>query len=470
MVGRTIVIGDIPWVAQSAEAFLSKIFAVSYSIAGLNVISGNPVDHLVHRHTHRVVRGTLAIFGRPDGRLSALSTSEAAVCLSVNQASSIQSRGGRCETITLGHNPFKLGLSLCGIFLKRHRPLFLCERLLVENDVKNEILDVKDQDKLLRITILDRLRQAFAIESRRQTLDVSMSLHQLDSSITLKSRKSRSAPALLGAYLDLDDTVAPLGNDSRGEDVNEQDKQNVPIDKVIAEAIQHRKQDDRLQRLFARFDKDGDGVLNEQEFIDGLRMVNSDMTENEGRVLFRQNDADSSGRMSFREFEGFVQANGFGVSTLKTPPSHRDERGIIQIQPNDEKYFGDKIRKLNSGKQVKEDVDFELVRRQHLVQELYETRIASMQRFVSLCVMFHRIGWQVERFFAAISLELWSYRMDRTHSIMRIATTASPVSGAAVRQSMEHMRLLKKVQHSVDVISAAYLAYKKRKAAGDEKG
>jgi hypothetical protein len=79
MVGRTVVIGDIPWVAQAAEAFLSKIFAVSYSIAGLNVLSGNPSDHLVHRFTHRVVRGTLLVCGRPDGRLSALSTAESAV-------------------------------------------------------------------------------------------------------------------------------------------------------------------------------------------------------------------------------------------------------------------------------------------------------------------------------------------------------------------------------------------------------
>jgi hypothetical protein len=51
MVGRTVVIGDCPWVAQSADAFLSKIFACSYSIAGLTVLSGNPADHLVHRHT-----------------------------------------------------------------------------------------------------------------------------------------------------------------------------------------------------------------------------------------------------------------------------------------------------------------------------------------------------------------------------------------------------------------------------------
>ncbi len=44
MVGRTVVIGDVPWVAQATEAFLSKIFACSYSIAGLNVHSANPAD------------------------------------------------------------------------------------------------------------------------------------------------------------------------------------------------------------------------------------------------------------------------------------------------------------------------------------------------------------------------------------------------------------------------------------------
>jgi hypothetical protein len=85
-----VVIGDCPWVAQATEAFLSKLFASSYSIAGLNVLSGNPADHLVHRHTHRVVRGTLLVCGRPDGRLSALTTLEQSIFLSINQASSIE--------------------------------------------------------------------------------------------------------------------------------------------------------------------------------------------------------------------------------------------------------------------------------------------------------------------------------------------------------------------------------------------
>ena len=31
--GRSVLIGDIPWVAQSVEAFTSKLFALSYSSA-----------------------------------------------------------------------------------------------------------------------------------------------------------------------------------------------------------------------------------------------------------------------------------------------------------------------------------------------------------------------------------------------------------------------------------------------------
>jgi len=81
----------------------------------------------VHRHTHRVVRGSLLAVGRPDGRLNALTSAESTVCLSVNQASSIQNFGVTCESVTLGHNPFKLALSHANIVLPTLRPKFLCE-------------------------------------------------------------------------------------------------------------------------------------------------------------------------------------------------------------------------------------------------------------------------------------------------------------------------------------------------------
>jgi hypothetical protein len=44
--------------------------------------------------------------------------------------------------------------------------------------------------------------------------------------------------------------------------------------------------------------------------------------------------------------------------------------------------------------------------------------------------------------------------MDRTHSIMRIATTASPVSGADVRDRMVEIRLRSKINKSVALITS----------------
>ena len=130
MTSRTIVVGDVPWVAQCVESFASKLFACSYSATAVTVFSANPADHLVHRMTHRIVRGTLLACGRPDGRLVGLTSAEQSVCLAVNQASSIQSLGETCESLTIGHNPYKLPLTAHHVCLKTSRPQYLCEYLL----------------------------------------------------------------------------------------------------------------------------------------------------------------------------------------------------------------------------------------------------------------------------------------------------------------------------------------------------
>lgn len=443
------------------------------------MLSGNPNDHLVHRHTHRVVRGTLAIIGRPDGRLSALSTSEAAVCLSVNQASSIQSWGGTCESITVGHNPFKLDLTINGIFLKRHRPLFLCERLLVETDASQEnsadarrsSVKLSMQDELAslerplewRTSVVRSVRNLF---SRNSAADQSLhhSIHlAIDCSVSLARPKGRSAPALLGAYLNIEDkSDLLLSNDKTSEDSN-MDEEKITVEDVVAEAISSRKWSSRLQSLFQTMDVDKDGVLNKDEFIAGIVKLNPKISIGEAEVMFRGVDVNGNMSVSIDEFLQYLEESGF-EAVLKAPPSHRDARGIIQVEMAKEKYFGEVERKLNAATRSQgRDLDFLLVRNQHLSQELYESRIASLQRFVSMTVLFHQMGKRVENFFSRISFGFWGYRFDRTHSIMRIATTASPVSGADVRQRMEHLRLLKKVEISLNVISSAYLAYRQEK-------
>lgn len=67
--------------------------------------------------------------------------------------------------------------------------------------------------------------------------------------------------------------------------------------------------------------------------------------------------------------------------------------------------FGEELRKYNTGKANK-DVDFMLASSQHFSQELYESRIASLQRFVAMIVMFHQMGRRVQNFFGHISFGL----------------------------------------------------------------
>ena len=78
--------------------------------------------------------------------------------------------------------------------------------------------------------------------------------------------------------------------------------------------------------------------------------------------------------------------------------------------------------------------------------------------------MFHQMGMRVQSFFPNISFGLLGYRMDRTHSIMRIATTASPVSGADVRDSMVELHLRFKIQKAVNLVARKHLEYTRSRA------
>lgn len=425
-------------------------------------MSGNPADHLVHRHTHRVVRGTLLVCGRPDGRLSALSTAEAAVCLAVNQASSIQSLGGTCESITIGHNPFKLSLTARGIFLKRKRPLFLCERMLVEADVQDE--QAKDEINLtghsaIPLSVSSKEQRDFWEKMRcffrrsDRVVDLSISIH--DTSIRPRVNKKRSAAALIGAYMNFEEKKP--STTLEGDEVDKQ----LTVDDVLITAIEERKWSDRARNLFRALDVDGNGCISLDDFVKGASKVKAGIPEEVARSTFARYDVDGSGQLDYDQFFDLLRTSAIDRD-VKSPPSNRDDRGFIQIDANTEKYFGETVRKYNAGKDNK-DLDFMLARNQHFSQELYETRIASLQRFVAMTVLFHQMGKRVQEFFVSISFGLLGYRMDRTHSIMRIATTASPVSGSDVRQRMLYLQLLKKVQHSIHIISHAYLKYKIKK-------
>jgi len=331
--GRAVVIGDVPWVAQSAEAFLSKLFACAYSNGSVAVMSGNPSDHLVHRHTHRVVRGALLAVGRPDGRLSALTTAENAVCLSVNQASSIQNYGVTCESLTIGHTDFKLPLTAHGIVLPGNRPRYMCEQVVAEQ--------LKHDNSHL---------------------------------------KSVSSGRLLGEYSNMraEDHTAPT------------------------------QIDDKLRVYMGVKNLDGAGETSPRPPAPALMR------------------ADSTFRM------------------------HRSST----INASQEEYFGEK-RRGRKGRSVNS-----IIESQTISMRLYESRIASMERATAFYVMFHEMGKNVQDFWPRVSMGLLGYKMDRTHSIMRIATTASPVSGAEIRERMVYNALGREFKTAVHRIAKASRGWK----------
>jgi hypothetical protein len=100
---RCVVIADVPYVHQLAEIYLSKLFSLSFGIAGVDVHGANAVDSFVHRYTHRVARGILLAFGRPDGRLCSQTKSESWVLMGMLQARTIANMGAGPEVVTVGH-------------------------------------------------------------------------------------------------------------------------------------------------------------------------------------------------------------------------------------------------------------------------------------------------------------------------------------------------------------------------------
>jgi len=247
----------------------------------------------------------------------------------------------------------------------------------------------------------------------------------------------------LGAYVNLERDARKKRSQSK--DVEKADR----VSNVISSMIKERQGVENARRVYNEIDIDGDGVVSLQEFVNAYQKIDNNISKDHLTKLFCEADIDDNGTLSFDEFLSVSQLPNL-LAELGT--KNRDSRGLVQLQASKEKYFGEEIRNhsqpgVNS---------MAMSQSQHFAMVLYESRIASLQRFVSMTVMFHQIGARVQQFFARISFGLLAYRMDRTHSIMRIATTASPVSGADVRERMEELRLILKIERSVQLIQRSW--------------
>ena len=103
---RTLVIGDVPWVNELLKSYVSKLFALSYGIASLEVHGADPQDDLLHDFAHRVVRGTLLFLGIPDGRRNhKFKQRESTAIMTGKQANGIRNINVGPEVLVMGSNP-----------------------------------------------------------------------------------------------------------------------------------------------------------------------------------------------------------------------------------------------------------------------------------------------------------------------------------------------------------------------------
>lgn len=330
-----------------------------------------------------------------------------------------------------------MSLTKKDLFLETHRPLFMCEQLF-EESVEDLANVSKGSSKQARNTSPHFLLGTFvgwANEIRSSE----------KRAYTLRKRSTG------GAHHD----------DRFGE----------TVEKMIREKHDHK----RLKTIFDLIDADRNGTLDEEEFADAYLKFDSKLTVEDIKKLFHEIDVDKSGfigkMLPFRwlaivsspcshicisqieDFDEFVAAAALPQSQIlrKLDTRNRSCTGLFDAQSSEETYFGQTTRK-----QADRLGDLSLSESQLLSMELYEGRIASMQRFVAMTVMFHEMGMRVQRFFPRLSFGYLGYNMDRTHSIMRIATTASPVSGSDVRERIENLRLMHVIQKAVNSISTAW--------------
>jgi len=110
----------------------------------------------------------------------------------------------------------------------------------------------------------------------------------------------------------------------------------------------------------------------------------------------------------------------------------------------------------------------EAMKQLHLMQTLYESRLASLQRLVGFMVLFYRMGKMVQDFWQCVSFGLLGYNMSRTQSILRVASTASPVSGSEVRERMVELgneQILAWATHQVQAALRFFLKLRRSVAA-----
>ena len=212
-------------------------------------------------------------------------------------------------------------LTAKNIFLDRHRPLFLCEKLLAEKE---------------------------GIEPEKLAMSSGALLGAYSNLRAESEGEGEGGPGSRGASVDLArSSAASVGSIMSGS----YDPAGVPSAGGVVALLQrfglYRGTDEsqmaQLRSTFDAIDTDGGGSLDVDEFVNAFQRVNPALTEAQCRKIFDEADLDGSGDVDFEEFVEICTL-GAGDMLKMLGATNRDASGVLKVNPSDEKYFGEKLR------------------------------------------------------------------------------------------------------------------------------
>jgi len=404
---RTIVIVDTPTVHQLLENFVSKLYSQSYSVMSVEVHGASGLDHFVHRFTHRVVRGVLLAVGRPDGRLCCLAKSEASTLLAVKQAAFIRNPeyeldGSGPDIITIGHNPYVPNIGLAS-------------HVVLNSVTSNAVTTPKESSIRRTASHVSRV-----LAGRQGFVDLDVTVRKLDGATLRTTTTEWKRHRFLDMYLynrlfmsEKPFTTAILRSlrfslefeaermrIAQHKALRRSSIQSVPLfmrEASISGAAGAALNSPHAQRMRSKLTSMAVGAHGHQSTLPyGVHHINPSLLANARSIQ------DSN-------FATFVRNN---VDMLRKMKSQQETTANKSNDPAMVQAF---IAKLDDDTKI-------IVDRQVVVQQLYECRIASLERYIAFCVMFHAM--------AEVSSKPWlceGWNVTRSQSNLRVATTASPI-------------------------------------------
>jgi hypothetical protein len=438
---RTIVIVDTPCVHQLLENYVSKLYAQAYSFCTVEVHGASGMDHFVHRFTHRVVRGVLIAVGRPDGRLCCLAKSEAAVLLSAKQAAFIRNPDYPGETsgpeiVTMGHNPYQPNVGLG-------------HHIVLTDADPNKRSRRKFVDEYLYERLFLASKPFTAAILKALSLSRKEALEHLDITPTtsLKIAPPVPSPAFVAPFLKIKSGDSKLEKSTSGDKNSEKLRGTVVLNRMVKSSSKRDVASMPYNLGFSQHDFDIGMInsLHSHGSMHGVYKLKNAKEVKRGSVfltdgLDKKPEATEKSRGIIIQKELHGEPLPYGLHHIDPSKAAAadgmfaefivNSKGLLTKKAFAARETTDSKKENSNDPAVRLAFSSRLDREtcaiqdsQVIVQQFYECRIASLERYIGFCVMFHAMA-ESSRF-------PWfhlPWDIARSQSNLRVATTASPIS------------------------------------------